>query len=81
METPIDLDKLVLDAPAAVGGLRFGKGVRWSTVIAAAQRHHKYVTSPEQEKIRMQKAGEFIAKLQVEVEPVNEQGDTQCPGP
>lgn len=38
----------VLDAPARVGGLTFGKGIKWSTVIEAAQRHCKY--SPTNEK-------------------------------
>lgn len=74
MDTPFDLDTLVLDAPAAVGGIRFGKGVKWSTVIAAAQRHHKYVTSPEQEQERMQRAGEFIQHLQIDVEAPAEDG-------
>jgi hypothetical protein len=31
----------VLDAPACVGGGTFQKGVKWSTVIGAAQRHHE----------------------------------------
>ncbi|MFW1967966.1 hypothetical protein ACG95P_12965 [Acinetobacter guillouiae] len=32
----------VLDAPARVGGLTFRKGIMWSTVIEATQRHYKY---------------------------------------
>ena len=31
----------VLDAPACVGGGTFQKGVKWSTVIGAAQRHYE----------------------------------------
>ncbi|MDN5511769.1 hypothetical protein [Acinetobacter sp.] len=31
----------VLDAPACVGAGTFQKGVKWSTVISAAQRHYK----------------------------------------
>lgn len=31
----------VLDAPACVGGGAFQKGVKWSTVIGAAQRHYE----------------------------------------
>lgn len=32
----------VLDASARVGGLTFRKGIKWSTVIEATQRHYKY---------------------------------------
>lgn len=31
----------VLDTPACVGGGTFQKGVKWSTVIGAAQRHYE----------------------------------------
>lgn len=52
-----------LDKPAAVGAIRFGVGVPWSTVIAAAQRHYEYVTAPDQEKERLKKAGEFMRQV------------------
>ncbi|MDS1141765.1 hypothetical protein RE432_15090 [Pusillimonas sp. SM2304] len=45
-----------LDAPAQVGNARFGKGVKWSSVIAAAQRHHKYMTDPQREAERIKLA-------------------------
>ena len=63
MNTPVNLDDLVLDAPAAVGAVRFGKGVKWSTVIAAAQRHHEYVTQPEQERKRIARATRNLATV------------------
>lgn len=37
----------VLDAPARVGGLTFRKGIKWSTVIEATQRHYKHQPSNE----------------------------------
>lgn len=58
-----------LDAPAQVGPGRFGIGVKWSTVIRAAQRHHEYMRQPEQEQARMKKFGEAIKSIQP-AEPV-----------
>lgn len=52
-----------LDAPAQVGGTRFGAGIKWSTVIAAAQRHHAYMNTPEREAERIKKAGKNMRKL------------------
>lgn len=63
----------VLDAPAAVGAVRFGKGVKWSTVIAAAQRHYEYITSPEQEKERLRKAGELMHQIRAGGAPEHRQ--------
>lgn len=33
----------ILDAPARVGGLTFKRGIKWSTVIDATQRHFKFL--------------------------------------
>lgn len=60
-----------LDAPAQVGPVRFGIGVKWSNVIRAAQRHHEYMRQPEQEQARMKKFGEAIKAIQP-AEPVDE---------
>ncbi len=54
----------VLDAPAAVGGIRFAAGVKWSTVIEAAQRHYRYVTQPERERERIRFARRNLQRLQ-----------------
>lgn len=48
--------EISLDAPAQVGNARFGKGVKWSTVIGAAQRHHAYMNTPEREAERIKLA-------------------------
>lgn len=48
-----------LDAPAQVGGTRFGKGIHWSTVIHAAQRHHEYMQDPAREAARIAQAKQF----------------------
>jgi hypothetical protein len=54
----------VLDKPAKVGGARFGKGVKWSTVIGAAQRHYEYEVTPEKEAARIARAGAVIDSIQ-----------------
>lgn len=64
MNTPLNLDDLVLDAPAQVGNIRFSKGIKWSTVIAAAQRHHAYQTQPHLEQERIAKARVALQDLQ-----------------
>jgi hypothetical protein len=53
-----------LDKPAKVGGTRFGKGVKWSTVIGAAQRHYEYEVTPEKEAARIEKARATIESIQ-----------------
>jgi hypothetical protein len=53
----------VLDKPAKVGGGRFGVGVKWSTVIGAAQRHYEYEVTPEKEAARIARAGEVIESI------------------
>ncbi|QBS70787.1 hypothetical protein [Bordetella bronchiseptica] len=50
-----------LDAPAQVGGTRFGKGIHWSTVIRAAQQHHQYMQDPAREAERIAQAKRFQA--------------------
>lgn len=55
-----------LDAPAQVGGVRFGKGIHWSTVIAAAQRHHAFMNTPEKEAERIARAKEFVESIQAD---------------
>jgi hypothetical protein len=54
----------VLDKPAKVGGTRFGKGVKWSTVIGAAQRHYEYEVTPEKEAARIARAKVVIESIQ-----------------
>lgn len=44
----------VLDKPAKVGAGRFGVGVKWSSVIAAAQRLYEREVTPEKEAERIQ---------------------------
>ncbi|QYJ23390.1 hypothetical protein KYT87_09305 [Achromobacter sp. ES-001] len=55
-----------LDAPAQVGGVRFGKGIHWSTVISAAQRHHAFMNTPEKEAERIARAKEFVESIQAD---------------
>lgn len=50
-----------LDAPAQVGGTRFGKGIHWSTVIMAAQSHYQYMQDPAREAERIAQAKQFQA--------------------
>ena len=56
----------VLDTPACVGGGTFQKGVKWSTVIAAAQRHFKYTqnakkaTSLDIDQVKKLVSGDFV---------------------
>ncbi|KVV12360.1 hypothetical protein WK77_05970 [Burkholderia ubonensis] len=45
-----------LDKPAKVGATRFGVGVKWSTVIGAAQRLYEYDVTPEKEAARIDRA-------------------------
>lgn len=45
-----------LEKPAKVGGVRFGVGVKWSTVIGAAQRLYEYEVTPEKEAARIERA-------------------------
>ena len=49
-----------LDKPAKVGGVRFGAGVEWSTVIGAAQRLYEYEVTPEKEANRIAMARETL---------------------
>ncbi|KDC72818.1 hypothetical protein [Bordetella bronchiseptica] len=58
---PVAGDAQRLDAPAQVGGTRFGKGIHWSTVIHAAQRHHQYMQDPAREADRIAQAKQFRA--------------------
>ena len=56
----------VLDAPACVGAGTFQKGVKWSTVIGAAQRHFKYTQNakkaPSLDIVQVKKlvSGDFV---------------------
>jgi hypothetical protein len=54
----------VLDKPAKVGCTRFGIGVKWSTVIGAAQRHYEYEVTPEKEAARIANAKTVIESIQ-----------------
>jgi hypothetical protein len=58
-----------LDAPAQVGGTRFGKGIHWSTVIHAAQRHHEYMQDPAREAERIAQAKKFQALVAGDAAP------------
>lgn len=55
-EATVKGDEIRLDKPAQVGNGRFGVGVKWSTVIGAAQRHHEYMNTPEREAERIAQA-------------------------
>lgn len=48
-----------LDAPAQVGNVRFGVGIKWATVIAAAKRHHTYMNTAGREAKRIVAAQNF----------------------
>ncbi|WP_369055010.1 hypothetical protein [Burkholderia gladioli] len=56
-------DEPRLDKPAQVGGTRFGKGVKWSTVIGAAQRHFDFMQTPDNEARRIARAAELMAAV------------------
>ncbi|WP_186142258.1 hypothetical protein [Burkholderia gladioli] len=56
-------DEPRLDNPAQVGGTRFGKGVKWSTVIGAAQRHFDFMQTPDNEARRIARAAELMAAV------------------
>lgn len=59
----VKVDEPRLDKPAQVGNGRFGVGVKWSTVIGAAQRHHEYMNTPELEAERIAKGNEFWSEF------------------
>jgi hypothetical protein len=52
-----------LDKRAQVSNTRFGVGVKWSTVIGAAQRYHDFMTTPEKESERIEKGKAFLDVL------------------
>lgn len=52
-----------LDKPAKVGGGRFGVGIKWSTVITAAQRLYEYEVTPEKEAERIAGADQKMQAL------------------
>lgn len=52
-----------LDKPAKVGGCRFGAGIKWSTVIQAAQRLYEYEVTPEKEAERIAGADQKMQAL------------------
>jgi hypothetical protein len=56
-------DEPRLDKPAQVGGTRFHAGVKWSTVIAATQRHFEYMQTPEKEAERIEKGKALVEYL------------------
>lgn len=60
---PVGGDDRRLDAPAQVGNGIFGAGTKWSTVIAAAQRHHVYMQRPEMEALRIAGARPLMESL------------------
>lgn len=49
-----------LDKRAQVGNTRFGVGIKWSTVIGAAQRHFEFMQTPEKEAARIAKASQVV---------------------
>lgn len=61
VRAPVAGEAQRLDAPAQVGGTRFGKGIHWSTVIRAAQHHHQYMQDPAREAERIAQAKRFQA--------------------
>lgn len=52
-----------LDKPAKVGGSRFSVGIKWSTVITAAQRLYGYEVTPEKEAERIAGADQKMQAL------------------
>jgi hypothetical protein len=63
---PAQSGEPVLDRAAKVGGTRFGKGVKWSTVIGAAQRVYEYEVTPEKEAVRIERARATLAEIRGE---------------
>jgi hypothetical protein len=61
--TASDKQEAVLDKPAQVSATRFGKGVKWATVIGAAQRYYEFMQTPEKEALRIENARAFIEGL------------------
>ena len=53
-------EERLLTRPAMVGNTRFGFGVKWSTVIARAEREYEYQVTPEKEAARMAKVRSFV---------------------
>lgn len=53
-----------LDKPAKVGNGLFGVGIKWSTVIAAAQRHYEYEVTPSKEAERIKEGAQKLGQLQ-----------------
>jgi hypothetical protein len=60
---PAEQSEQKLDKRAQVGNTRFGVGVKWSTVIGAAQRYHDFMNTPEKESDRIENAKAFLATL------------------
>lgn len=52
-----------LDKRAQVGNTRFGVGIKWSTVIGAAQRHFEFMQTPEKEADRIANASQIIERI------------------
>lgn len=64
-QLPPVTDERRLDVAAQVGAGIFSAGTKWSTVIAAAQRHHLYMQSPEMEALRLAGARPLTEQLDV----------------
>jgi len=62
-----------LDKPAKVGNGTFGIGIKWSTVIRAAQRLYEFEVTPEKEAERIAKANESFAEFKRHVAQVSGQ--------
>jgi len=58
-----------LDKRAQVGNTRFGVGVKWSTVIGAAQRYHDFMNTSEKEGERIKNAKAFMDVLTASNQP------------
>ncbi len=48
VQSAMRVDEAVLDAPARVGAVTFGKGVAWSSVIGCAQRAYNAKPMPRE---------------------------------
>ena len=67
-----------LDKPAQVSGTRFGKGVKWSTVIGAAQRYYEFMQTPEKEALRIASARSFMERIHAAPRPADKADQKLC---
>ncbi len=67
-----------LEKPAQVGNGRFSAGVKWSTVIGAAQRHHEYMNTPEKEAARIAAGNAWLADFHRETAALTDKPGCWC---